>query len=107
MSSASRGLDPQPLAGPQATAGLRRQLLAVQQVPALGAGLAARGARRRVPAALGEQREAHAGQRLELADHPVAAAWGPRAARAAPDGVADDAERELQLERLDRRVERV
>ena len=92
---------------PQATGRLRRQLLAVEQVAPARAGLAAVGAGRRVAAALGEQRVAHRRERLELAHDPVAAAVLAVAAGAAPQRVAHDAQRELQLERLDRRVERV
>src|SRR5215203_3420121 len=105
-SATSRRLYPQSLAAPQATARLRRQLLAVEQVAPARAGFAAGGARRGV-AALGQQRELHLLQRLELAHDAVAAALPAGAARTAPDGVAGDAQRELELERLDRRVERV
>ena len=66
-----------------------------------------RGAARRVPAALGDQRQLHRRERLELAHDPVAAAVRARAARAAPDRVLDDPQRELELQRLDRRVQRV
>ena len=107
MSATSRGLDPQPVAGPEAAGRLRRQLLAVQQVPTRRARLAAVSAGRRVAAPLGDQREAHLVQRLELAHDAVAAAVPPGAARAAPQRVLDRAQRELELERLDRRVERV
>src|SRR5215216_731023 len=103
----SRRLDPQPLTGPQATARLRRQRLAVEQVAARGAVRSPRAAARRVPPALGEQRERHLGACLELAHDAVAAAVATRAARAAPHRVARDAQRELELERLDGRVERV
>ena len=70
-------------------------------------GLAAAGARRGVAAALGDQRVGHRRERLELAHDAVAAAMRARAARAAADRVARDAQRELELERLDGRVERV
>src|SRR5688572_20435144 len=96
----SRRLDPQSLTAPQATARLRRELLAVEQVASGRAGGAAAGARRAVPAALGEQRVLHRLEGLQLADDSVAAVVGSRAARPAPDGVARDQQRELELERL-------
>src|SRR5215217_2479798 len=104
-SATSRCFDPQTLTGPQATARLGRQVLAVEQVAAAFAWLASLRARRRVPAPLRQQGEAHVGAGLDLPHHAVAAAEPPGAARAAPDGVADDPQRELELERLDRRVE--
>src|SRR4051794_17707022 len=100
MSATSRCLDPQPLAAAQATRRLRRQLLAVEQVAARPAGLAAVRAGRRVPAALREQGVAHVVERLELAHDAVAAAVAARAARAPAQRVGDHAQRELQLERL-------
>src|SRR5687768_12879129 len=103
MPATSRCLDPQPLTGAQATARLRLQRLAVEQVaPALARPAAGR-ARRGVAAALGEQGVAHVGERLDLAHHAVAAAVGAVAARAAAQPVLHDAQRELELERLDRR----
>ena len=102
-----RGLDSQAIAGAERTGGLRRQLVAVQQVAAALAVRAAVGAGRRVPAALGEQRVAHVGQRLDLAHDAVAAAVLAVAAAAPAQRVLDRAQRELQLERLDRRVQRV
>ena len=107
MSATSRCLDSQPVAGMEVARRLRRQLLAVDEVLTPRARLATIGARRRMAAALGDQRVAHLGERLELAHHAVAAARAPRAARAAAQRVLDRAQRELQLERLDRRVERV
>src|SRR5439155_24287322 len=76
MSASSRCLDPQPPARPQDAGRLRRRLLAVDQVPARLARRSARGARRCVAAALGDQRVAHLRERLELADDAVAAAKG-------------------------------
>ncbi len=69
--------------------------------------LAACGTARRVAATLGDQRERHLGERFELAHDAVAAAMAPGAARSATQRVLEDAQRELALERLDRRVERV
>src|SRR3954451_3583478 len=103
MPATSRCLDPQPLAGPQATGRLGGELLAVEQVAPPLARLPAVRARRSVPPALREQREVHRRQRLQLADDPVAPAEAPRAARAAADRVGDHAQRELELERLDGR----
>ena len=51
--------------------------------------------------------ESASAQRLELADDAVAAAPAPGAAAAASQRVARYAQRELELERLDRRVEGV
>ena len=107
VAAAAGRLDRQPVAGLQLAAGLGRQLLAVEQVAPARAVGAAVGAGRRVAAALGDERVGHRRQRLELAHEPVAAAVAPGAARAAADRVAHDAQRELELERLDRRVERV
>src|SRR5215208_2868322 len=106
-SATSRRLDPECLAGPQATARLRRQLHAVEQVAPARARRPAGGAGWGVAAALGEQRERHLRPRLELAHDSVAAAPAPRSPGTAPHGVAADEQRELELERLDRRVERV
>src|SRR5918994_7296692 len=107
MPATSRCLDPQPLSGAQLAARLRLQLLAVEEVAAPLARLAAVRARRGVAAALGQQGIAHVGESLDLAHDAVAAAVRPGAARLAPQRVLDDAQRELELERLDRRVERV
>src|SRR3954453_12374202 len=107
MAATSRCLDPQTLTGAQATRRPRLELLAVQQVAAPLTRLTAVGARRRVASTLGEQGVAHVGERLELADDPVAAAVRAAAAGAAPQGVARHAQRELELERLHRGVERV
>src|SRR5689334_24820754 len=92
MTATSRRLDPQPPAGAQLAARLGFQFLAVEQVAARLARLAAVGARRGVAAALGEKGIAHVGERLELAHDPVAAAVGARPARPAPQPVGDDAQ---------------
>src|SRR3954451_5742445 len=107
MPTTSRCLDSKSVARAERAGRLARQLLAVDQVPTPGAGLATVRSRRGVAAALGDQRIAHLGQRLQLADHAVAAGLAAGAARAAPQRVLDRTQRELQLERLDRRVERV
>ena len=70
-------------------------------------GGAAVGAARCVAAALGDQRVAHLGERLQLAYDAVASAVGARAARAATQPVVEHPQREFALERLDRRVQRV
>src|SRR3954468_24856894 len=100
MPTTSRRLDPQRLTARQATARLRRQLLAVLEVAAHRSGLAAVRSRRCVAAALGQQRVVHVGERLELADHAVAALVPAAAARSASHRVGPDADRELELERL-------
>src|SRR4051794_3920247 len=107
MPATSRCLDRQTLPGAQATRRLRLELGAVEQVAPALAWLAAVGTRRPVAAALGEQGVAHVGQRLELAHDPVAAAVPAVATRSSSDRIARHAQGELELERLDRRVERV
>src|SRR5215211_1131832 len=74
VSPASRGLDPQPLAGPECPRGLRSHLVAPDEVAPERAVPAALCPRRRVTAALGQQRVRHVLERLDLADDPVAAA---------------------------------
>src|SRR5688572_11457231 len=95
MAASSRGLDPQAHARPQATRRLRGQLLAVEQVAPARAGLAPVRAARRVAPALGEQREAHLVERLQLAHDAVAAAVAAGAAGVAADGVLDNTHGEL------------
>jgi len=60
-----------------------------------------------MPPALRQERERHLLERLELAHDPVAAMEPARAARAAAHGIASDAQGELELQRLHRRVQRV
>src|SRR5215216_842142 len=100
ISTTSRRLDPQPVSRPEGARCLRRQLLPAQQVPTSRAVLAAVGAGRGVTAPLGDEREAHLGERLQLADDPVAATVPAGTARAAPERVLHGPQRELQLERL-------
>src|SRR4051794_27929140 len=107
MSATSGGLDSQPVAAPQRTGGLRRDLLAIDEIPPGGARLAACRALRPVAAALGDERVRHLVQGLEVAHDAVAAAMPAAASGPAPHGVLDGPQRELQLERLDRRVEGV
>src|SRR5215204_30591 len=104
MPTSTGGLDSQAIAGAQRTRGLRGQLIAVQQVAARLTVTAAVGAGRRVLTALREQRVAHVGERLDLPDHAVAAALVAVASAAAAQRVLHRPERELELERLDRRV---
>src|SRR6185503_17461106 len=94
ISATSRCLDPQPVPGLEAAGRFRRQLVPVQQVPTRRARLAAVSAGRGVPAPLGDQREAHRLERLELARNAVAAALPAGAARAAPERILDRAQRE-------------
>src|SRR5262249_45445373 len=107
VAASSRGLDSEPVTWTQATRGLGREVVAVQGVPPGLAVAAAGGAARTVAAALGDQRVAHVGERFELAHDAVAAAMRAAPARAAADRVLDGPQRELALERLDRRVQRV
>src|SRR5829696_3339063 len=102
ISATSRCLDSQPVAGLQGSRRLRRQLVAVDQVPTPSARLATVGPRRGVPAPLRDQRVAHLRERLELAHHTVAAAIAPGPAGAAAKRVLHRPEREFELERLDR-----
>src|SRR5262245_10360456 len=107
ISATSGGLDAQPVSGAERARRLRRQLVPVQQVPTRRARLAALGAGRGVAAALRDQREAHLVERLELAGDAVAAAVAAGAPRAVAARVRNRPQRELELERLDRGVERV
>ena len=89
MSAPAGSLDPQPLAFLQAPLRLARQPLrspigADTQVLASAPGLAALGARRAVPPALGQERELHLDQRLQLPHDAVAAPEAPGASAAAP-----------------------
>ena len=83
MAAPAGGLDPQALAGRERAGRLGLDRPAVEQIDADGPVLPAVGAARRVTAALGDQRELHRLERLELADDAVAAAVSPGAARAA------------------------
>src|SRR4051812_2968306 len=99
MPTTSRCLDSKSVAGAERAGRLARQLLAVDQVPTPGAGLATVRSRRGVAAALGDQRVAHLGQRLQLADHAVAAGLAARAAPAPPEGGLDRPRGGLPAER--------
>src|SRR3954468_9076041 len=83
MSTTSGCLDSKSVAGLQLPERLAGYLRPVQEVPTRLAGLAARGLGRAVAPALRDQRVAHRLERLELADHAVAAAVRAAAARAA------------------------
>src|SRR5437764_891325 len=105
MPATSRRLDPQSLAGAQATGRLARHLLAVDEVAPRLARLAAVGPGGRMSAALAYERVMHVGQRLQLTYHAVAALVLARAARASPQRVRGHPQRELQFQRLHRRVQ--
>src|SRR5450755_75781 len=107
MTTTARSFDPQPLTGRQLAHRLRRQFLVVEQVSPGLAGVPSGGARRAVPTAFGDQRVVKRRERLELADHTVSAVVPPPPAGAAPERVLHRAQWELELERLDRGVERV
>src|SRR5688572_32823414 len=92
ISATSGGLDSQPVSGTEGARRLRRQLFPVQQVPAGGSGLAPLGAGRRVAAALGDEREAHLLERLQLAHDAVSAPVRAGAARPVPERVLDGAQ---------------
>src|SRR4051794_3663886 len=97
VAAPSRGFDPESVTGAEATRALAGQLVAVQRVPPRPAVRAAVGTGRPVAAAFGDQREAHAGERLDLAAHAVAAPLPALAARSRADRVLDRAHRELAL----------
>src|SRR4051812_46178864 len=107
MPASSWGFDTESVTWSQATRGLRREFVAVQRVPAGRPVATAGGARWRGAGALGDQREAHVRERLEFAHDAVAATLGSIPAGAATDRVLDRPQRELALERFDRRVERI
>src|SRR5690349_20624512 len=103
----SRRLDPQSLAGALATGRLAGHLLAVDLVAPRLARLAAVGPGGRMSAPLAYERVMHVRQRLQLAYHAVAALVLALDARASPQRVRGHPQRELQLQRLLRRVESV
>src|SRR5688500_11773112 len=105
--AAARRLDAQHVTRLELPGRLRRQLVAVQKVAPGGARAAASLAGRRSEPPLREQRHAAALQRLQLAHDAVAAAVEAGAAGAGAQAVAAHAQREGELERLDRCVERV
>jgi hypothetical protein len=105
--AASRGLDRDDVAGGQLSRCLRRQLLAVDEIPAHAAGPAALEPLRRVAPAVSEQRERRRLEHPDRADEAVAAAVAALAAGAVEQLVALDPQRRVELERLDRRVQRV
>src|SRR5450755_1018766 len=107
MTTTARSLDPQPLTGRQLAHRLRRQFLAVEQVSPGLAGVPSGGPRWAVPTAFGDQRVVKRRERLELADHTISALVPPPPTGAAPERVLHRAQWELELERLDRGVERV
>ena len=74
VTAAARSLDAQAVARGELARALRRDLLAVHEVAAAGAVLAAVAAAGRVSAAFGDQGVAHRRERLELAGDAVAAA---------------------------------
>jgi hypothetical protein len=75
--------------------------------PSTAAGTTAGGAGGGERAALGQQRELGRSEEFELADQPVAARVAPAASGTRPHGVAEDPDRQLRFERLDRCVQRV
>src|SRR5919198_92060 len=106
-SAATRCLDRDDVPRREVAGELRAGRLAVDEVPAGRAGRAASLSLRGVRAALADDREAAVLERAQLADDAVSAAVLAVAARAEPEAVALDAQRVLELERLDRRRERV
>src|SRR5436309_14554443 len=96
----TRRLDTQPVTGAQPPRRLGRQLFAVEEVAPGPARRAPVRPRRRVAPALGDQGVLHLLERLDLAHDAVAAAKAARAPASAAHRVLDDAQRELELERL-------
>src|SRR5881392_2974838 len=105
--AAARCLDSDHVPGADVERRLGVNLTPVHEVPAGSAGRAAALTARRVSAPLRDDREPARLEHAQLADDAVAAAPGPRPARPEPQPVALDPERVLELERLDRRRERV
>src|SRR5947207_1402560 len=102
-SAAARRLDRDDVARREIARELCAGRLAVDEVAAGRARRAAALSLRRVRASLADDREAAVLERAQLADDAVAAAVRAGATGAEPQAVALDAERVLQLERLDRR----
>src|SRR5262249_49307444 len=105
--AAARRLDRDDVAGGEIASHLRTGRIAVDEVAAGCAGRASALAPRCLRATLANDRETAVLEHAELPDDTVAAATLALAAGAEPEAVALDAQRVLQLERLDRRRERV
>src|SRR5688500_17474237 len=83
--AAARRLDSQPVALGELSVGLRRQLVAVEQVAAALPVAAATATPRGVAAALADQGETHRFQRLDLPRHPAPTRLRPVPAASAAD----------------------
>src|SRR5689334_712815 len=103
--AAARRLDRDDVPRAEVARQLRAGRLAVDEVASGRAGLPAALALRRLRAALADDRESAVLERTQLADDTVAPVMCTAAAGAEPQPVALDAQRVLQLERLDRRRE--
>src|SRR3954451_3226560 len=106
-SASARGLDRHDVAGCEVARDLGADRLAVDGVVSGRARLAAALAARGAAPAFADDREAAILEDAELADDAVAAAVHAVAAGAQPQAVALDTQWVLQLERLDRRRQRV
>src|SRR4051794_29037167 len=106
-SASARGLDRHDVAGCEVARDLGADRLAVDGVPSGRARLASALAARGAAPPFADDREAAMLEDAQLADDPVAATMRALAAGARSQPVALDAQRVLQLERLDRRRQRV
>src|SRR5262245_23553445 len=105
--AAARSLDCDDVARGEIAGEFGAGRLAVDEVAAGGSGAAAALALRRFRTALADDREPAVLEHAQLAEDAVAATVLAFPARAEPEPVALDAHRVLQLERLDRRRQRV
>src|SRR5204862_5520865 len=101
------GFDAQDVPCSQPHSGFRSQPLAVQQIRTRLAIGPARSPGRAVAPPFGEQRRLHRRERLELAHHTVATGPLPCSAAPAAQRIRAHPQRMLELEHLDRRVQRV
>src|SRR5215471_8807854 len=105
--AAARSLDRDDVTRVEIAGELRAGRLAVHEVGAEGSGRTAALALRSLRTALADDREPAVLQQAQLADDAVAATVLALPARAEPEPIALDPHRVLQLERLDRRRQRV
>src|SRR5437867_3892127 len=112
VATTSGRLDPQAVTSCELTRSLARQLFRAcaappEEIAAPSARLAAGETGRRVATSFCEERVLHVCERLRFANQSVAAVEPARPAGSPAKRVFAHPERELDLERLDRRVERV
>src|SRR5690242_9870854 len=100
-------LDAQSLTSPEAAHRLGWQLLTIEQVAATGTRFSTLRPPRGMAAAFRDDRVAQRRGRLEFAHDPVSSRMAPPAPRAPAQPVLDHAQGKLELERLNRGIERV